>query len=99
MGRVGPQFSDQAWVRAARTFYSVKELKTSFRAGLGQKKFAGFKISAHACPPSKIRGQAWLRLKMLRYTYHTAVVNNTLQSSYQTTVGVGSFKKNHNFFI
>jgi hypothetical protein len=41
MGRVGPQFSDQAWVRAARTFYSVKELKTSFRAGLEQKKIRG----------------------------------------------------------
>jgi hypothetical protein len=35
--------------RAARAFYSVKQLKTAFRAGLGPKKFfAGFKISAHA---------------------------------------------------
>jgi hypothetical protein len=37
--------------RAARAFYSVKQLKTAFRAGLGPKKFfAGFKISAHARP-------------------------------------------------
>jgi hypothetical protein len=42
--RVGPGLG-----RAARIFYSVKQLKTAFRAGLGPKKiFAGFKISAHA---------------------------------------------------
>jgi hypothetical protein len=36
---------------AARAFYSVKQLKTTFRARLGPKKnFAGFKIFAHACP-------------------------------------------------
>jgi hypothetical protein len=27
--------------RAARAFYSVKQLKTAFRVGLGQKKFCG----------------------------------------------------------
>jgi hypothetical protein len=35
--------------RAARVFYSVKQLKTAFRVGLGPKFFfAGFNISAHA---------------------------------------------------
>jgi hypothetical protein len=34
--------------RAARVFYSVKQLKIAFRAGLGPKEIAGFKISAHA---------------------------------------------------
>jgi hypothetical protein len=38
--RVGPQFSGQAWAgsglgHAARVFYSVKQLKTTFRVGLG----------------------------------------------------------------
>jgi hypothetical protein len=44
-GRVGPQFS--GWARAgpglgrtARAFYSVKQLKTAFRAGLGPKKIS-----------------------------------------------------------
>jgi hypothetical protein len=56
IGRIGPQFLGWARAgpglgRAARAFYSVKQLKTTFRAGLGPKKiFAGFKISAHACP-------------------------------------------------
>jgi hypothetical protein len=36
--------------RAARAFYSVKQLKTAFRAGLEPNFFAGFKISAHARP-------------------------------------------------
>jgi hypothetical protein len=37
--------------RAARAFYRVKQLKTTFWAGLGPKKnFAGFKIFAHARP-------------------------------------------------
>jgi hypothetical protein len=36
--------------RAARVFYSVKQLKIAFRAGLGPKEIAGFKISAHARP-------------------------------------------------
>jgi hypothetical protein len=36
--------------RAVCVFYSVKQLKTAFRAGSGKKKFAGFKISAHARP-------------------------------------------------
>jgi hypothetical protein len=42
--------------RAARAFYSVKQLKTAFRFGLGQKKFAGFKISAHARPVRFVGG-------------------------------------------
>jgi hypothetical protein len=36
--------------RAARVFYSVKQLKIAFWAGLGPKKFLGFKIFAHARP-------------------------------------------------
>jgi hypothetical protein len=45
--------------RAARAFYSVKQLKTTFRAGLGQKKnFAGFKISAHGRPVRFVGGPA-----------------------------------------
>jgi hypothetical protein len=44
-GRIGPQFSGRARAgpglgRAARVFYSVKQLKTAFRAGLGQKKIS-----------------------------------------------------------
>jgi hypothetical protein len=43
--------------RVARPFYSVKQLKTTFRAGLGPKKvFAGFKTSAHARPVSFVGG-------------------------------------------
>jgi hypothetical protein len=43
--------------RAAPVFYSVKQLKTAFRAGLGPKKnFAGFKISAHALPVKFVGG-------------------------------------------
>jgi hypothetical protein len=42
--------------RAARAFYSVKQLKTAFRTGLGQKKFSGFKISAHARPVRFVGG-------------------------------------------
>jgi hypothetical protein len=43
-GRVGPQFSGRARAgpglgRTARAFYSVKQLKTAFRAGLGPKNF------------------------------------------------------------
>jgi hypothetical protein len=56
--------------RAARTFYSVKELKTAFRARLGPKQnFAGFKISAHARPIKFVGGPGSGRagLKMLRY--------------------------------
>jgi hypothetical protein len=82
-GRVGPQFSGRARAgpglgRAARTFYSVKQLKTAFRAGLGPKKFfAGFKISAHARPvrlmggpgAGRASGPGRAGLKMLRYTY------------------------------
>jgi hypothetical protein len=42
--RVGPQFSGWARAgpglgRAARAFYSVKQLKTAFRVGLGPKFF------------------------------------------------------------
>jgi hypothetical protein len=55
-GRIGPQISGRAragpglW-QAAHAFYSVKQLKTTFRAGVGPKKiFAGFKITAHARP-------------------------------------------------
>jgi hypothetical protein len=48
------------WVglgRATCAFYSVKQLKTTFRAGLGpKKKFAGFKISAHARPVRFVGG-------------------------------------------
>jgi hypothetical protein len=55
--------------RAARAFYSVKQLKTTFRAGLGSKQFAGFKISAHARPVRFVGGPGTGRvgLKMLRY--------------------------------
>jgi hypothetical protein len=62
--------------RDTRTFYSVKQLKTAFRAGLRPKKiFAGFKISAHARPVRFVgehgTGRAYrpgrAGLKMLRY--------------------------------
>jgi hypothetical protein len=44
-GRVGPQFSGRARAgpglgRAACAFYSVKQLKIAFWAGLGPKKFS-----------------------------------------------------------
>jgi hypothetical protein len=61
-GRIGPQFSGWARAgpglgRAARAFYSVKQLKTAFRDGLGPKKnFAGFKISAHGRPTRFVGG-------------------------------------------
>jgi hypothetical protein len=43
--------------RAGRAFYSVKQLKTAFHAGLGPKKiFTGFKISAHARPVRFVGG-------------------------------------------
>jgi hypothetical protein len=42
--------------RAARAFYSVKQLKTAFRTGLGPKKFTGFKIPAHARPVRFVGG-------------------------------------------
>jgi hypothetical protein len=77
--RVGPGLG---WV--ARAFYSVKQLKTTFRAGLGSKKnFAGFKISAHArlvrfvggpgagqarAGPAGRVGLGRVGLKMLRYS-------------------------------
>jgi hypothetical protein len=82
-GRIKPQFSGWARAgpelgRAARTFYSVKQLKTAFRAGLGsKKKFTGFKISAHTRPVRFVcgpgAGRAWAGsagragLKMLMY--------------------------------
>jgi hypothetical protein len=80
-GCIGPQFSGRARARpglgrAARAFYSVKQIKTAFRAGLGPKKiFAGFKISAHARPVRFVggpdAGQACgpgrAGLKMLKY--------------------------------
>jgi hypothetical protein len=66
--------------RDARTFYSVKQLNTAFRAGLGPKKnFAGFKISAHARPIKFVGGPGAGRaragpgragLKMLRYKWN-----------------------------
>jgi hypothetical protein len=62
---------------AAHVFYSVKQLKTIFWAGLGPKKFNGLQ---HLCPrpPSKGHGRAQrgpgrasgpgrARLKMLKY--------------------------------
>jgi hypothetical protein len=60
-GRIRPQFSGRARAgpglgRAARVFYSVKQIKTTFRAGHGPKKFAGFKISAHARPVRFVGG-------------------------------------------
>jgi hypothetical protein len=80
MGRVGPQFWGRARAgprlrQAARAFYSVKELKTSFRIRIGPKKiFRGLKISAHARPVKFMGGldRGWAsgpgraRLKMLR---------------------------------
>jgi hypothetical protein len=62
--------------RAVRAFYSVKQLKTAFRAGLGPKKIAGFKISTHARPVRFVGGPGAgracepgrARLKMLRYS-------------------------------
>jgi hypothetical protein len=67
--------------RAARAFYSVKQLKTAFRVGLGQKNFAGFKISARAHPERFVGGPGAGRarsgpagragLKMLWYTYNS----------------------------
>jgi hypothetical protein len=60
-GRIGPQFSSRARAgpglgRAARAFYSVKQLKTTFRTGLGSKKTAGFKISTHTRPVKSVGG-------------------------------------------
>jgi hypothetical protein len=65
--------------RAARAFYSVKQLKTVFRTGIGPKKFfADFKISAHARPVRFLarawRGRAqnaevYLRLFMFRVSF------------------------------
>jgi hypothetical protein len=41
--------------RAARAFYSVKQLKTAFQVGLGPKKFHGLQdLCPH--PSSKVRG-------------------------------------------
>jgi hypothetical protein len=65
--RAGPGFG-----RAARAFYSVKQLKTAFRAGLGPKIFRGLQDLCPR-PSSKVRGRAWRGpgrggLKMLRYT-------------------------------
>jgi hypothetical protein len=60
--RVRTQFSGWARVgpglgRSARAFYSVKQLKTAFLAGLGPKEnFVGFKISAHARPVRFVGG-------------------------------------------
>jgi hypothetical protein len=76
-GCVGPQFPGQAlagpglgW--ASRVFYSVKQLKTAFRVGLGPKKITGFKISAHDRPVRFVGGPSAGRAragpKMLRYT-------------------------------
>jgi hypothetical protein len=80
-----PQFSGRARVgpglgRDAHALYSVKQLKTAFRAGLGPKLFfAGFNISAHARPvrfvggpwrgpgPGRAYGPGRAELKMLRY--------------------------------
>jgi hypothetical protein len=44
--------------QATRVFYSVKQLKTTFRVGLGPKKFRGLQ---DLCPrkSSKVRGRAW----------------------------------------
>jgi hypothetical protein len=44
--------------RAARVFYSVKQLKTAFRAGLGTKKIRGLQDLCPR-PSSKVRGRAW----------------------------------------
>jgi hypothetical protein len=44
--------------RAARAFYSVKQLKTAFRAGLGTKKIRGLQDLCPR-PASKVRGRAW----------------------------------------
>jgi hypothetical protein len=45
--------------RATRVFYSVKQLKTTFRAGLGPQKI--FRELQDLCPrpSSKVRGRAW----------------------------------------
>jgi hypothetical protein len=72
-GRIGPQFLSpaRAWA-GRRAFYSVKQLKTAFRAGLGPKKFRGLQ-DLRPRPSSKVRGWAWrgpgrAGLKMLRYS-------------------------------
>jgi hypothetical protein len=44
----------------ARTFYSVKQLKIAFRAGLGPNFFCGLQDLCPR-PPSKFRGRAWRR--------------------------------------
>jgi hypothetical protein len=55
-GRIRTQFSGWARAgpglgRAAHAFYSVKQLKTEFQAGVGPKIFfTGFKITTHARP-------------------------------------------------
>jgi hypothetical protein len=75
-GRIRPQFSGRARAgpglgRAARVFYSVKQIKTTFRAGHGPKKIRGLQDLCPR-PSSKVRGRAWrgpgrAGLKMLRY--------------------------------
>jgi hypothetical protein len=49
------------WVGLGRptcAFYSVKQLKTAFRAGLGPKKIRGLQDLCPR-PPSKVCGRAW----------------------------------------
>jgi hypothetical protein len=68
--RIGPQFLVKPGLgRATCIFYSVKQLKTTIRARLGQKNFAGFEISAHARPVRFLArlGAGRAGVKMLRY--------------------------------
>jgi hypothetical protein len=88
--RAGPELG-----RAARVFYSVKQLKTSFRVGLGKKKFAGFKISARARPVRFVGGpgaaraqnaQVYLRLqKKFRFRLDVCIKAWNLELVLKTT--------------
>jgi hypothetical protein len=90
IGRIEPQLSDRAWAglglgRAARAFYSVKQLKTSFQAGIGPIFFAGFKIFAHARPVRSVDGPGADRtrtgLKMLWYIMETMRLSRTMSTA------------------
>jgi hypothetical protein len=64
-GCIEPQFSGRARPglglgRAARTLYSVKQLKTTFRVGLGPQKISRALRSLCPRPSSKVRGRAGL---------------------------------------
>jgi hypothetical protein len=70
--RAGPELG-----RVSHVFYSVKQLKTAFRAELEPKFFFRGLQNLRPRPSSKVRGRAWrgpswTGLKILRYTSETS---------------------------